>query len=390
MRKCFVIATLVLSLLASRHGFAQVNAVLSGTGCGASGALIPGVEVVARNINTGIMDTKLSDESANLVFPSLQPGTYTRSAALSGFQTATYNNVVLGQGQQVRLNFTLQVAAAAQNVEVTIAADTVLATTSSSVGNVLPDSVFTNLPSQSRNVLDLVATTPAVVTTLNAFNAPVQNFGGTPISQVNTTRDGLVTNDGRYNNSNGSYSAVYTSPDMVEEVRITANNIDPALGRGSAQVQMRTRAGSNEYHGALFYSNNNSKFAALPYFQNLAGTPKSYQNRNQFGGRLGGPIKKNKAFFFVLIDDQRFLEKQDYLVTVLTEPAQAGIFRYLTQDAPGGTARRNGNVFSSTPSVNRAGQSLTADPVTAAPLFLNSFNLFSVVSVPNRTKIDPV
>src|SRR5207249_8900492 len=146
MRKCFVMATLVLSLLASRQGFAQVNAVLSGTVSDASGALIPGVEVVARNINTGIMDTKLSNESGNFVFPSLQPGTYTLSAALSGFQTATYNNVVLGQGQQVRLNFNLQVAAAAQNVEVTIAADTVLATTSSSVGNVLPDSAVTNLP----------------------------------------------------------------------------------------------------------------------------------------------------------------------------------------------------------------------------------------------------
>src|SRR3989475_4818076 len=315
MKRLIGLSIVLLFVGASGSAFAQVNAVLSGTVADASGALIPGVEVTAKNVNTGIIDTRLSNESGNFVFPSLQPGTYTLSAALSGFQTATYNNVVLGQGQQVRLNFTLQVAAAAQNVEVTIAADTVLATTSSSVGNVLPDSVVTNLPLQSRNVLDLVATTPGVVTTRNAFDAPVQNFGGTPISQVNTTRDGLVTNDGRYNNSNGSYSAVYTSPDMVEEVRITANNIDPALGRGSAQVQMRTRAGSNEYHGALFYTNNNSKFAALPYFQNLAGAPKSYQNRNQFGGRLGGPIKKNKAFFFVLIDDQRFLEKQDYLVT---------------------------------------------------------------------------
>src|SRR5207237_7875700 len=77
-------------------------------------------------------------------------------------------------------------------------------------------------------------------------------------------------------------------------------------------------------------------------------------------------------------------------VTVLTEPAQAGVFRYLTEGTPGGTARRNGNVFSSTPSVNRAGQSLSADPVTGVPLFLNSFNLFSDVRDPNRTKIDPV
>jgi hypothetical protein len=391
VRKILVTPIAFLCLFVSSSGFAQVNAVLSGTVSDASGALIPGVEVTAKNVNTGITDTRLSNESGNFVFPSLQPGTYTLTAVLSGFQNATYNNVVLGQGQQVRLNFNLQVAAAAaQNVEVTIAADTVLATTSSSVGNVLPDSAVTNLPLQSRNVLDLVATTPAVVTTLNNFNAPVQNFGGTPISQVNTTRDGLVTNDGRYNNSNGAYSAVYTSPDMVEEVRITANNIDPALGRGSAQVQMRTRAGGNDYHGALFYTNNNSKFAAQPYFQSLAGAPKSYQNRNQFGGRLGGPIKKNKAFFFVLIDDQRFLEKQDYLVTVLTDPAKAGIFRYLTQGAPGGTARRNGNVFSATPSVNRAGQPLTADPATGAPLFLNSFNLFTDVKDPNRTRIDPV
>src|SRR5213592_1936480 len=250
--------------------FSQVNAIVGGTVSDASGALIPGVEITARNVGTGIVTTRITNESGNYDFASLQPGTYTLSAALSGFQTATYNNVVLGQGQQVRLNFSLQVAAAAQSVEVTIAADTVLATTSSSVGNVLPDSAVTNLPLQSRNVLDLVATTPAVVTTRNAFDALVQNFGGTPISQVNTTRDGLVTNDGRYNNSNGSYSAVYTSPDMVEEVRITANNIDPALGRGSAQVQMRTRAGSNEYHGALFYSNNNSKFAASPDFENRA------------------------------------------------------------------------------------------------------------------------
>jgi len=382
--------SVLLCVALSNAAFAQVNAVLSGTVGDATGALIPGVEVTAKNVNTGITDTRLSNESGNFVFPSLQPGTYTLSAALSGFQTATYNNVVLGQGQQVRLNFTLQVAAAAQNVEVTIAADTVLATTSSSVGNVLPDSAVTNLPLQSRNVLDLVATTPAVVTTRNAFDAPVQNFGGTPISQVNTTRDGLVTNDGRYNNSNGSYSAVYTSPDMVEEVRITANNIDPALGRGSAQVQMRTRAGSNDYHGALFYTNNNSEFAAMPYFQKLAGAPKSYQNRNQFGGRLGGPIKKNKAFFFVLIDDQRFLEKQDYLVTVLTEQARAGIFRYLTEGTPGGTTRRNGNIFSSTPAVNREGQPLSADPVTGTPLFLNSFNLFSDVRDPSRTRIDPV
>src|SRR5262249_35154692 len=173
------------------------------------------------------------------------------------------------------------------------------------------------------------------------------------------TRDGLTTNDGRYNASNGAYSAVYTSPDMVDEIRITANNIDAALGRGSAQVQMLTRSGGNAFHGALFYTNNNSKFTTQPYFANLNGSERSYTNRNQFGGRLGGPIKKNKAFFFVLIDDQRYLEKTNFVATVLTEPARQGIFRFLTQGATGanaGVSRRNGNAFSTTPSVNLQGQ----------------------------------
>src|SRR5688572_10507262 len=232
---------LLLCISVSAH--AQVNATVTGTVADATGALIPGVSVTAQNNATGIVTSRVTNESGNYDFPSLQPGTYVISASLPGFQTATFNNVQLGQGQQVRLNFTLQVSAIATDVEVTVAADTLLAATSASIGNVLTENVVQILPLASRNVLDLVGTTPGVVTTINAFGAPVQSFGGTPFSQVNTTRDGLVTNDGRYNNSNGAYSAVYTSPDMVEEIRVTANNVDPALGRGSAQVQMRTRAG---------------------------------------------------------------------------------------------------------------------------------------------------
>src|SRR5215471_2916147 len=137
--KKFLIAVTLLLLLASTSAFAQVNASLSGTVADASGALIPGVEVTAKNVRTGITDTRLTNETGSFVFPSLQPGQYTLSSALSGFQTQTYNNVDLGEGQQVRLNFTLQVGGAAQNVEVTIAADTILATTSASVGNVLAE-----------------------------------------------------------------------------------------------------------------------------------------------------------------------------------------------------------------------------------------------------------
>ena len=374
------VAMLLLVFLTPLVVSAQINAVAGGTVSDTTGALIPGVEVTARNINTGIVTTRLTNETGTYEFPSLQPGVYQISAALSGFQTATYNNVQLSQGQQVRLNFTLVVGTVAQQVEVVAEANTLLATTTASVGDVLPDVEVRTLPLASRNVLDLYRT---------AAGSVGENFGGADTTQLNTTRDGLPVMNGRYNATTGVYSAIFTSPDMVEEVQVIANNLDAASGRGSAQVKLQTRAGTNEFHGALFYSNNNSAFNSLGFFQNLVGATKSYQNRNQYGGRLGGPIKENKAFFFVLIDQQRYIAKQNVVATVLTDTARQGIFRYLTASSAGGTARRNGNALSTTPSVNLNGNILTADPQTGTPLFLNSFNLFTDVRDPNRTRIDP-
>jgi len=378
-----VLACLLLSSAVPLASYAQVNAVVGGTVSDASGALIPGVEVTARNVNTGIVATRITNETGTYEFPSLQPGVYSVSAALSGFQTATYNNVQLSQGQQVRLNFTLNVGTVAQAVEVVAEANTLLATTTASVGDVLPEVEVRSLPLASRNVLDLYRTAPGSVG---------ENFGGADTTQLNTTRDGLPVMNGRYNATTGVYSAIFTSPDMVEEVQVIANNLDAAAGRGSAQVKLQTRAGTNEFHGALFYTNNNSALNSLGFFQNLVGSSKSYQNRNQFGGRVGGPIKQNKAFFFVLIDQQRYLAKQNVVTTVLTDPARQGIFRYLTANAAGangGAARRNGNALSTTPSVDLSGNVLGADPATGSPLFMNSFNVFSDVRDPNRPRIDP-
>ena len=363
---------------------AQVNAIVSGTASDATGALIPGVEITATNVNTGIVTTVITNETGSYSMPSLQPGSYRLSATLSGFQTATYNNVQLSQGQEVRLNFTLTVGAVTQAVEVVVDADTVLATTSVSVGNALPEVQVRTLPLATRNVLDLVKT---------AAGAVDNNFAGARVSQLNTTLDGLVVSDGRYLDWNGAFSATFASPDLVEEVQVMVNTVDAAVGRGSGQVRMQTRSGTNEFHGALFYTNNNSALNTNNWFQNLVGSQKSYRNRNQFGGRLGGPIKRNRAFFFILYDGQRYLEKQDVVSTVLTAPARQGIFRYLTENAPGdsgGVTRRNGNAFSTTPSVDLTGRLLTVSPASGAPLFLNSFNLFSDVRDPNRTRIDPV
>jgi hypothetical protein len=365
--------------------FAQVNAVVGGTVTDASGAVIPRVTVTARNTSTGVAANIATNDAGVYEFASLQPGAYTVAAASTGFSTETYKDVQLGQGQQVRLNFTLQVAAGAQSIDVVVQADTALATTTSSVGGVLTSKEVDTMPLSSRNVLDLVALTPGVITVPGVFVATTLNFAGTQQNQVNTTRDGVITNDGRY--ANGAYSGAFTSPDMIEEVRISTNQIDPSLGRGAAQVEMRTRSGGNEYHGALFWTNNNSAFNANTYFQNLQGQPTSYANRNQFGGRVGGPIKKNKLFFFFLTDDQRYLTKINDVALVLTPTARQGIFRYLTSGSPGGTSRSNGNAFSTTPSVDLNGNILTSSG--GQPLYLNSVNLLAAGG-PNFSQIDPV
>jgi hypothetical protein len=179
---------------------------------------MPKVEVKARNVDTGIVTTKTTNDTGTYEFPSLQPGTYTITAATQGFRTATFNKVQLSQNQQVRQNFALEVSAGAQSVDVVAEADSLLATTTASIGNTLPSSQLLSLPVQSRNVLDFVTTTAGVIKVAGAFG-DVAVFAGTQTSQVNTTRDGLTTNDGRYNDSNGAYSGVLMSPDLGARIR---------------------------------------------------------------------------------------------------------------------------------------------------------------------------
>src|SRR5499426_3019395 len=140
------VCTAVLFCLAiSANALAQ-SATVGGTVSDSTGALIPGVTVTATNTQTGIVTTVVSNETGAYQFASLQTGAYKVSAELPGFQTQAYNNVVLGVSQQVRLNFNLSVGAQTQSVEVSVAADTLIATTSASVGTVLPEYKVRDLP----------------------------------------------------------------------------------------------------------------------------------------------------------------------------------------------------------------------------------------------------
>src|SRR5262245_14956072 len=305
-KSTYAIAAL-LCVLVSLNGFAQgtVNATVGGTVSDSSGALIPGVTVSATNVGTGIVNTIVTNESGAYNFASLQPGTYKITAELPGFQTQTFTDVQLGGAQQVRLNFTLAVAnAAGTNVEVTIAADTVLATSSSVLSTVIPEYKVRDLPTVAGNVFNIVQNLPGVQ---RDGSGTFGYMAGGRLGDVNTTRDGVNVNDGRY--ENGAWSSVYNSPDMVEEVKVIVAPVDAETSRGSGQVSMVTRSGTNQFRGSVSWSNHNSALDANDWFNNFNGVGKSYDNRNLYSARIGGPIIKNKTFFFALFTGQRDLKR---------------------------------------------------------------------------------
>jgi hypothetical protein len=361
MRRILLVAML-LSLALATSAFPQSsNATLGGTVADSTGALIPGVSVIATNTATGIVTMSITNETGAYQFAALQPGNYKVSAELSGFQTQTYNEVALGISQQVRLNFRLQVGGVAQSIEVAVAADTLIATTSASVGTVLPEYKVRDLPLFNRDVLGLVGTTTANVRGTGGNIT----FAGAPTGTINTTRDGISVQQGRYNN--GVYASTYTSTDLVEEVRVIVTPADAETGRGSGQVQMRTRSGTNDFRGSAFWTDRNSVLDANTFSNNFNGVKRNYLNRNQFGARLGGPIRKNQTFFFFLYEGSRTIEKTVVTTPVLTQQARQGIYRFFpgVQSAPTDAAN---------PTVDLAGNPVAPRGATGA---LQSFNVFS-------------
>jgi hypothetical protein len=170
---------------------------------------------------------------------------------------------------------------------------------------------------------------------------------------------------------NGAFAATYSSPDLIEEVQISVGTVDAAAGRGSSQVRLQTRSGTNEFHGALFYGTNNSALNANSWFDNLDGIEKDWTNRQQYGGRIGGPIVRNKAFFFVLIDNQEYRARQNVNAGVLTPLARQGIFRYFP-----GTQNNDAGALAGQRSVDEAGNPLDFTQIDGATGPMRSLCLF--------------
>ena len=315
MRRILAATSVVLfCLVYIEAALAQsTNAAVGGLVQDSSQAYIPGVTVTATNTQTGVVTTAITNESGAYNIPSLLPGNYKLTAELPGFKTQVFNDVQLGQSAAARYNFTLQVGAADQTVEVTAEATAVIAESSSTIGNVLVEKTVSQLPLVSNNVLDLVTSTMAGVRGTDLTENTT--FAGVSASMVNTVRDGLSVQNGRY--ANGIGSVTMLNPDMVGEFRVILTPVDAEYGRGNGQVQILTKSGTNQIHGSGFWTVRNSKLDANTWSNNKqvvngkwSPTTPPWLNRNELTGSVGGPIVKNKTFFFVLVDKQIEHERQ--------------------------------------------------------------------------------
>jgi hypothetical protein len=322
----------------------STNAALSGTVADNNQAVIAGATVTAQNVRTGVTNTTTSNDAGVFIFPSMQPGDYRLSAEKQGFKKFTYNEVTLELSARITLNFTLEVGSISENaIEVSAAQDTQLAIGTTSVGGVINGQKVQELPLPGRNALGLVLTQAGLVG---------DNFAGARIGTLNVALDGVNVMDQRINS--GVNSTVFTSTDIIDEVRVVTSPADAEFGRGSGQVLLTMKSGGNKFHGSLFEAHRNTVLNANSWFNNLQGNERNGLIRNQFGGRLGGPIIKNKTFFFFNYEGQRQVTRTNVTGTTFTATARQGIFRYY----PG---VRNGNANAAVPTVD-----LNGNPVKPA------------------------
>ena len=286
----FVLATLLCGgILLGQSS----NATITGFVQDASQAIVPGVTVTATNTQTGIASTTVSNESGSYTIQSLLPGTYKLSATLPGFRTHTINDVVLGSGVTARYNFKLEVGqVVVDRGGYRCPRANLITESSSSIGQVLDQKSVKDLPLVSNNVLDLMKTMAGV---RGQGLGEGTTFAGVTTGMVNTSRDGLSVQEGRY--AAGVGSTTLMNPDMVGEFRVILSPVDAEMGRGNGQVQILTRSGTNKLHGAAVWSVRNSALDANTWVQQSARlstaswkpTQPTWINRHQATVSAGGP-----------------------------------------------------------------------------------------------------
>ncbi len=312
-KRVATLVCLLVLLLAASFGFAQslAGGAIEGTVTDSSGAVVPGANLTARNLANGVEYRSTSSDAGLFTFPVLPVGTYEVTAEKQGFtQIKTTVNVTVGGKPNLPLVF--KVAGSTQEVNVTSEAP-LIETTRTQVSNTVNETAIKELPVNGRNFIDFALLTPGVTRDIRTGDI---SFAGQRGTLNSLTVDGADNNNTFFGQTVGraGFKASYQfSQDSVQEFQVASNAYSAELGRaGGAVINVVTKSGTNKFHGGLFeYYRDQSMNAYNPMQKlnsQLQGRPVGHKNKyhfNQYGGNIGGPIVKDKLFFFFDLDNQR-------------------------------------------------------------------------------------
>ena len=280
---------------------AQITSRLTGAVVDPTGSAVPAavVEVYLPGGTKPLLTAPATGDGL-FAFTGVGAGTYDVVVSAPGFRKHTDRGVVLTAGEETPLAIKLEVGSATDSVEVTESA-TIVQTTNSEVASNMSRSQIKDLPILNRSPLSLV-TALAGVSNGRAGDSVIN---GQRTSFTNMTLDGVNIQDNFIRTNAVDFSPNLLLLDQVSEMTISTSNTNPAFGNGASQVTFVTPSGTNRFHGGLFEQNRNSYFSANTWFNDQSGVKKPFLNLNQLGGKIGGPIKKDKLFFYANFEAYR-------------------------------------------------------------------------------------
>ena len=344
------VALMVVAVLAAiSPAHAQSTAQIHGTVTDTSGSVIPGATVVITNESTSIQTTAVSSAVGNYTALFLQPGTYRIDVSLDGFQPIRRSGIQLQVAQAAQLNFQLEVGTLNETVTVVQTAPLLDASTNA-MGGVVSAKPIENLLFKGRNSNAFMVLAPGVRVPRVTLNQPVleSHFQFFSINGANPRQNAFVLDGG--NNNDVGFNGPEYSPqvDSVQEMRVQTNNYSAEYANvAGGVINVVTKSGTNQFHGSAFEYIRDHHLQTNSYFNKRDGLEKSPMQINQFGGTLGGPIRRNKTFFFFGFEASRIqlpaggsttAAGLPTVITVPTERQKAGDFSQ-TFDSTGALVR---------------------------------------------------
>jgi hypothetical protein len=355
----------LFTLLLPGIGLGQIDmGSIVGTIWDQSGAVIPGASVTVTNEQTGVSLIRTSDSAGAYQATALIPGTYSVAVDAKGFVNQAYHHITINVQSRVSLNFTLSLGTTTQVVTVSAPAP-LLETESATVGEVVAGKAINDLPLNGRVSAQLVLLEPGVSKYYSGPNETADRFSidGNSEMQNNFILDGVDNNTGSENQQENSMEVSQPPPDALAEFRVQTRTYSAEFGTSAAGfINAALKSGTNQLHGDVWEFLRNNDLDSNTFFNNANGVPIGHFDQNQYGGTLGGPILRNKTFFFVDFQGTNSSTATTQESTVPTPLMKQGNFTELpfslSAVVPGQTGCIVGNIIQPTCTVSVAGSKL--------------------------------